>query len=86
MPVDSILVSAAVVTMFTIFAVALSRGKVRHVFSVRQRLRPDAQVTVSSLQARGITVEIVSGDREPARAGRCANPRNQRVACRRDPG
>jgi len=46
--------------------VAFSRGEARHVFSVRQRLRPDAQVTVSSLQARGITVEILSGDREPA--------------------
>ena len=46
--------------------VAFSRGEARHVFSVRQRLRPDAQVTVSALQARGITVEILSGDREPA--------------------
>jgi P-type Cu2+ transporter len=46
--------------------VAFSRGEARHVFSVRQRLRPDAQVTVSSLRARGLTVEILSGDREPA--------------------
>jgi Cu2+-exporting ATPase len=46
--------------------VAFSRGAARHVFSVRQRLRPDAQVAVSSLQARGITVEILSGDRVPA--------------------
>jgi Cu2+-exporting ATPase len=46
--------------------VAFSRGEARHVFSVRQRLRPDAQVTVSSLWARGVTVEILSGDREPA--------------------
>jgi Cu2+-exporting ATPase len=36
------------------------------VFAVRQRLRPDAQATVSALQARGIGVEILSGDREPA--------------------
>jgi P-type Cu2+ transporter len=46
--------------------VAFSRGEARHVFSVRQRLRPDAQVTVSSLRALGLTVEILSGDREPA--------------------
>jgi P-type Cu2+ transporter len=46
--------------------VAFSQGAARHVFSVRQRLRPDAQVTVSSLKARGITVEILSGDRELA--------------------
>src|SRR5205085_1899821 len=46
--------------------VAFSRGEARYVFAVRQRLRPDAQATVSALQARGIMVEIVSGDREPA--------------------
>src|SRR3954467_2322715 len=46
--------------------VAFSRGKARYGFAVRQRLRPDAQATVSALQARGIMVEILSGDREPA--------------------
>jgi Cu2+-exporting ATPase len=46
--------------------VAFSRGEARYVFAVRQRLRPDAQATVSALQARGIIVEILSGDREPA--------------------
>jgi Cu2+-exporting ATPase len=46
--------------------VAFSRGAARHVFAVRQRLRPDAQATVSALRARGITVEILSGDREAA--------------------
>jgi Cu2+-exporting ATPase len=46
--------------------VAFSRGEARYVFAVRQRLRPDAQATVSALQARGIMVEILSGDREPA--------------------
>jgi len=46
--------------------VAFMRGGERHVFAVRQRLRPDAQAVVSALQARGIAVEIVSGDREPA--------------------
>jgi Cu2+-exporting ATPase len=46
--------------------VAFSQGDEQYVFSVRQRLRPDAQATVSALVARGITVEILSGDREPA--------------------
>ncbi len=46
--------------------VAFSRGDAQHVFAVRQLLRPDAQATVSALQKRGITVEILSGDREPA--------------------
>src|SRR3954465_6303867 len=46
--------------------VAFSRGGARYVFAVRQRLRRDAQATVSALQARGIMVEILSGDREPA--------------------
>jgi P-type Cu2+ transporter len=47
-------------------AVAFSRGDARYVFAVRQLLRPDAQAAVSALQKRGITVEILSGDREPA--------------------
>jgi Cu2+-exporting ATPase len=46
--------------------VGFSRGDERYVFAVRQCLRPDAQVVVSALQARGIMVEILSGDREPA--------------------
>jgi P-type Cu2+ transporter len=46
--------------------VAFNRGNAQYVFAVRQRLRPDAQATVSALQARGIMVEILSGDREPA--------------------
>jgi P-type Cu2+ transporter len=46
--------------------VAFSQGEVRYVFAVRQRLRVDARATVSALQARGIMVEILSGDREPA--------------------
>ena len=39
--------------------VAFSRGDAQYVFAVRQRLRPDAQATVSALQARGIMVEIL---------------------------
>ena len=35
-------------------------------FAVRQLVRPDAQTVVSALQARGIAVEILSGDRESA--------------------
>jgi Cu2+-exporting ATPase len=46
--------------------VAFSWGETRYVFAVRQRLRPDAQATVAALQARGIGIEILSGDREPA--------------------
>ena len=47
-------------------AVAFRRGEACYVFAVRQRVRPDAQAVVSALQARGIAVEILSGDREPA--------------------
>jgi P-type Cu2+ transporter len=47
-------------------AVAFSRGDARYVFAVRQLLRDDAQAVIAALQTRGITVEIVSGDREPA--------------------
>jgi P-type Cu2+ transporter len=36
------------------------------VFAVRQLLRPDAPAMMAALQTRGIAVEIVSGDREPA--------------------
>lgn len=46
--------------------VAFSRGETRYVFAVRQRLRPDAQATLSALRARGILVEMLSGDREAA--------------------
>jgi Cu2+-exporting ATPase len=46
--------------------VAFSRGEAKYVFAVRQGLRPDARATISALQARGIMVEILSGDREPA--------------------
>ena len=46
--------------------VAFRHGSSCHVFAVRQRLRPDATVVVGWLQRRGIGVEVVSGDREPA--------------------
>jgi P-type Cu2+ transporter len=47
-------------------AVAFSLGEARFVFAVRQSLRPDASAVIHALQARGIAVEIASGDREPA--------------------
>jgi P-type Cu2+ transporter len=46
--------------------VAFARGEKRYVFAVRQGLRPDAVETVAALKRRGIAVEILSGDREPA--------------------
>ena len=46
--------------------VAFSFGEAKYVFSVRQALRPDARAIISELKKRRITVEILSGDREPA--------------------
>ncbi|MGF6312903.1 Cu2+-exporting ATPase [Bradyrhizobium sp. i1.8.4] len=46
--------------------VAFSHGDSKHVFAVRQRMRPDAAEVVAGLARLGVTVEIVSGDREPA--------------------
>jgi Cu2+-exporting ATPase len=46
--------------------VAFRRGDERHVFAVRQRLRPDAAAVIAALHQRGIATEILSGDRESA--------------------
>src|SRR4029077_17069446 len=46
--------------------VAFRWGEARHVFAVRQRLRPDAPAVISALANRGIAAEILSGDRQPA--------------------
>lgn len=46
--------------------VAFRHGEARHVFAVRQRLRPDAAAAISALFKAGFAVEILSGDREPA--------------------
>ncbi|UTD29814.1 heavy metal translocating P-type ATPase [Bradyrhizobium sp. WD16] len=46
--------------------VAFRHGEVHQVFAVRQRLREDAAKVVARLRERGIAVEILSGDREPA--------------------
>ncbi len=46
--------------------VAFGRGDQKYLFSVRQRLRPDAKHVIEALQARGLEVEILSGDRETA--------------------
>jgi Cu2+-exporting ATPase len=46
--------------------VAFRQGETRHVFAVRQRIRPDAAKVISALHRMGLTVEMLSGDREPA--------------------
>lgn len=46
--------------------VAFRHGGTRHVFAVRQRLRPDAAAVIARLHGAGMEVEILSGDREPA--------------------
>ncbi|MCP1835187.1 Cu2+-exporting ATPase [Bradyrhizobium sp. USDA 4515] len=46
--------------------VAFRHGDSKHVFAVRQRMRPDAPEVVAGLASLGVVVEIVSGDREPA--------------------
>jgi len=46
--------------------VAFRHGDTRHVFAVRQRVRPDAARVISTLQRMGLAVEMLSGDREPA--------------------
>ncbi|MGY3533345.1 P-type E1-E2 ATPase [Bradyrhizobium embrapense] len=46
--------------------VAFRHGDSKHVFAVRQRMRPDAHEVVAGLVSLGVAVEIVSGDREPA--------------------
>jgi len=52
--------------------VAFRRGEETYLFSVRQALRPDARAVLDGLKARGIAVEILSGDREPAVAAAAA--------------
>jgi len=46
--------------------VAFRHGETRHVFAVRQRLRPDATGAIAVLLKAGVEIEILSGDREPA--------------------
>lgn len=46
--------------------VAFRKGDARYVFAVRQSLRTDAREMIAGLKARGIAVEILSGDRELA--------------------
>jgi Cu2+-exporting ATPase len=46
--------------------VAFRLGEARHLFCVRQALRPDARAIISELRKRNIGVEILSGDCEPA--------------------
>jgi Cu2+-exporting ATPase len=53
-------------------AVAFRHGDLSYIFAVRQQLRPDARAVVAALHRRGIAVEILSGDREPAVAAAAA--------------
>jgi len=46
--------------------VAFRQGATRQVFAVRQRIRPDAADVALALHRLGLSVEILSGDREPA--------------------
>jgi P-type Cu2+ transporter len=46
--------------------IAFVRGRERHVFAVRQRLRNDAVAVVDRSQKLGLAVEILSGDRVAA--------------------
>jgi Cu2+-exporting ATPase len=46
--------------------VAFCRGAERHVFAVRQRLRADATQVIEGLRRAGLSIEILSGDRESA--------------------
>ncbi|HML14341.1 MAG TPA: heavy metal translocating P-type ATPase [Xanthobacteraceae bacterium] len=46
--------------------VGFSYGEERHIFAVRQRLRPDAAAVVDRLKRAGLAIEIVSGDRGEA--------------------
>jgi Cu2+-exporting ATPase len=46
--------------------VACRHGETSHVFAVRQRIRPDAASVIAALHRMGLTVEMLSGDREPA--------------------
>jgi Cu2+-exporting ATPase len=46
--------------------IGFAYGDERHVFAVRQRLRPDAVAVVDRLKRAGLAVEIISGDRSEA--------------------
>jgi Cu2+-exporting ATPase len=46
--------------------IGFAYGEERHVFTVRQRLRPDAAAVIDHLKRAGLNVEIVSGDRRNA--------------------
>ncbi len=46
--------------------IAFRHGDVRHVFAVRQVLRPDAPAVVAALRRAGLGIEILSGDRAEA--------------------
>ena len=67
--------------------VAFRHGEACHVFAVRQRLRPDAAGRdCGAASERGIAVEILSGDREPAVRHAAQSLGIQRMARRRHAG
>ncbi|KAA5603092.1 heavy metal translocating P-type ATPase [Blastochloris sulfoviridis] len=43
--------------------IAFSHGEARHVFALRQMLRPDAAAVVAEIAARGYAIEMLTGDR-----------------------
>jgi Cu2+-exporting ATPase len=47
-------------------AIAFRRGDERYAFAVCQQLRPDAAAVIATLRARGLRIEILSGDRVDA--------------------
>jgi Cu2+-exporting ATPase len=47
-------------------AIAFQRGDERYAFAVCQQLRPDAAAVIAALRARGLRIEILSGDRAEA--------------------
>ena len=47
-------------------AIAFRRGGERYAFAVCQQLRPDAAAVIAAMRARGLRVEILSGDRAEA--------------------
>ncbi|WP_391527460.1 heavy metal translocating P-type ATPase [Phreatobacter aquaticus] len=46
--------------------ISFAHGERRHVFGLRQSLRPDAVETVAALRRAGFAIEILSGDRNDA--------------------
>lgn len=63
---ENLRIEAVVLSDPEVSVVAFSRAQEKHLFVIRQKLRPDAHVVISALQRRNIAVEILSGDRAAA--------------------